>query len=133
MYTDNFSLLNTLDADCVLQPKKVGAAVQELREMYTDGAMRAITWLRARAQVGGALTKDGRNTPLQQTVGSGFYGVRLDEGDYLTKRSSSAPTLTAVVNDDEAEDYEGPGQDGDIDNGGHDLDDEDDPMSGECQ
>eukprot|EP00168_Porphyra_purpurea_P001895 TRINITY_DN12232_c0_g1_i1.p1 TRINITY_DN12232_c0_g1~~TRINITY_DN12232_c0_g1_i1.p1 ORF type:complete len:325 (-),score=66.71 TRINITY_DN12232_c0_g1_i1:469-1443(-) len=43
VYTDNLSLFNTLDADGVVQPKEVGAAVQELREMYHDGAMRTIT------------------------------------------------------------------------------------------
>lgn len=32
-YTDNMSLFKPMDADGVVQPKEVGAAVEELREM----------------------------------------------------------------------------------------------------
>lgn len=136
VYTGNLSLFNTLDADGVVQPKKVGAAVQELREMYHDGAMGTITWLRARGQLAHALTKAGRNTPLQQTVGTGFYGVRLSGGDYLTKASSSASSLTAVVDSDEAEDDDATTPDGAIGykNAGQDgVPDKEDPEWGECQ
>lgn len=65
VYTDNLSLFNTLDADGVVQPKGVGAAVQELREMCHDSAMSTITWLRARGHLADALTKVERNTYLR--------------------------------------------------------------------
>jgi len=90
-YTDNLSLYNTLDADGVVQPKEVGAAVQELREVYHGGTIATITWLRARGQLADALTKAGRDTPLQQTIKMGMFGVRLAESDYLTKSSPAAP------------------------------------------
>lgn len=44
-YTDKLSLYNTLDADEELEPMEVGAAVQELRELYHGGAMSTVTWL----------------------------------------------------------------------------------------
>lgn len=47
VYTDNLSLYNTLDAEWVVHPKEVGAAVQELRELYHGGTMSTVTWLRA--------------------------------------------------------------------------------------
>jgi len=43
----------------------VGAAVQELRNFYHGGTLATVTWLRARGQLVDALTKAGRNTPLQ--------------------------------------------------------------------
>lgn len=43
VYTDSLSLYNTLDADGVFQPKEVGAAVHELRELYRGGACAFIT------------------------------------------------------------------------------------------
>lgn len=136
VYTDNLSLFNTLDADGVVQPKEVGAAVQELREMYHNGVMSTMTWLRARGQLADALTKAGRNTPLQQTVASGTYGVRLANGDYLTKTSASAPTLTAVHKKDDADDNECTNQDGVItERRPHDDAStlKDDPDWGECE
>ena len=44
----------------MVQPKEVGAAVQELRESYHGGALATVTWLRARGQLADALTKAGR-------------------------------------------------------------------------
>lgn len=95
VYTDNLSLYNTLDADGVVQPKEVGAAVQELRELYHGGVMATVTWLRAPGQLADALTKPGRNTALQRMVQSNMYHVRLSPADYLTKTSQSASTLAA--------------------------------------
>ncbi|OSX78708.1 hypothetical protein BU14_0103s0051 [Porphyra umbilicalis] len=89
-YTDNLSLYNTLDADGVVQPKEVGAAVQELREFYHGGTLATVTWLRARGQLADALTKAGRDTPLQQTIRTGMFGVRLAVSDYLTNSSPAA-------------------------------------------
>lgn len=97
VYTDNLSLYNTLDADGVVQPKEVGAAVQELREMYHQGTMATITWLRAHGQLADALTKHGRETPLQHTIRTGTYGVRLANTDYLTKRSAAAPDQEGIM------------------------------------
>jgi len=94
-YTDNLSLYNTLDADGVVQPKEVGAAVQELREFYHGGTIATVTWLRARKQLADALTKAGRDTPLQQTIKTGMFGVRLAASDYLTKSSPAAPPANA--------------------------------------
>lgn len=91
-YTDNLSLYSTLDADGVVQPKEVGAAVQELREFYHGGSISTITWLRAHGQLADALTKAGRDTPLQRTLETGRFSVRLSANDYLTK-SSPAPQL----------------------------------------
>lgn len=88
-YTDNLSLYNTLDADGVVQPKEVGAAVQELREFYHGGSISTVTWLRAHGQLADALTKAGRDTPLQHTLRSGRFGVRLSTNDYLTKSSTA--------------------------------------------
>ena len=85
VYTDNPSLYNTLDADGVVQPKEVGAAVQELREFDHGGNLSTVTWLRARGQLADALTKAGRDTPLQQTIRTGMFGVKFAERDYLTK------------------------------------------------
>lgn len=87
--TDNLSLYNTLDADGVVQPKEVGAAVQELREFYHGGSISTVTWLRAHGQLADALTKAGRDTPLQHTLRSGRFGVRLSTNDYLTKSSTA--------------------------------------------
>lgn len=96
-YTDNLSLYNTLDADGVVQPKEVGAAVQELREFYHGGSISTITWLRAHGQLADALTKAGRHTPLQRTLRSGRFGVRLSNNDYLTKSSTATqPDRTAA-------------------------------------
>lgn len=39
VYTENMSLFNTLDADGVVQPKELGAAVQELQELYCSGSL----------------------------------------------------------------------------------------------
>lgn len=133
VYTDSLSLFNTLDADGIVQPNEVGAAVQELREMSHDGAMRTIRWLSARGQLADALTKASRSTPLEQTVGSGYYGVRLDEEDYLTKTSSSAPTLMAAVTKDDFDHDEDADQDCIIDHAGNDRNDEDHPVWNECQ
>jgi len=90
VYTDNLSLYNTLDADGVVQPKEVEAAVQELREFYHGGTLATVTWLRARGQLADALTKAGRDTPLQQTIRTNMFGVRLAERDCLTKSSPAA-------------------------------------------
>lgn len=96
-YTDNLSLYNTLDADGVVQPKEVGAAVQELREFYHGGSISTITWLRAHGQLADALTKAGRDTLLQRTLRSGRFGVRLSNNDYLTKSSTATqPDRTAA-------------------------------------
>lgn len=68
--------------------------------------MATVTWLRAHGQLADALTKPGRDTPLQQTIGSGAYAVRLAATDYLTKRSSAAPDQDGVTEnyyDDEAD------------------------------
>eukprot|EP00168_Porphyra_purpurea_P006046 TRINITY_DN1729_c0_g1_i2.p1 TRINITY_DN1729_c0_g1~~TRINITY_DN1729_c0_g1_i2.p1 ORF type:complete len:362 (-),score=33.23 TRINITY_DN1729_c0_g1_i2:107-1192(-) len=89
-YTDNLSLFNTLDADGVVQPKEVGAAVQELREFYHGGKIATMTWLRARGQLADALTKAGRDTPLQATIRTGRFGVRLGASDFLSKSSAAA-------------------------------------------
>lgn len=78
------------DADGVVQPKEVGAAVQELREFYHGGSISTITWLRAHGQLADALTKAGRDTPLQRTLQTGRFGVRLSERDFLTKSSAAA-------------------------------------------
>lgn len=85
VYTDSLSLYNTLDADGLVQPKEVGAAVHELRELYRGGAVASITWLRAPGQLTDALTKPGRNTPLQHALRVGSYAVRLAAGDFMTK------------------------------------------------
>ncbi|KAK1865822.1 hypothetical protein I4F81_008345 [Pyropia yezoensis] len=97
VYTDNLSLYNTLDADGVVQPKEVGAAVQELRELYHGGTMSTVTWLRAHGQLADALTKPGRDTALQRTIRTGAYAVRLAATDYLTKRSPAAPAQDGVI------------------------------------
>jgi len=89
-YTDNLSLYNTLEADGVVQPKEVGAAVQELRELYHGGTLATVTWLRARGQLADALKKAGRDTPLQHTIRTGMFGVRLAAADFLTKSSAAA-------------------------------------------
>lgn len=96
-YTDNLSLYNTLDADGVVQPKEVGAAVQELREFYHGGSIASITWLRAHGQLADALTKAGRDTPLQRTLQTGRFGVRLSDNDYLTKSSTAAQHARTAV------------------------------------
>lgn len=94
VYADNLSLYNTLDADGVVQPKEVGAAVQELREMYTGGAFATVTSLRAHGQLADAPNKAVRDSPLEYAVRSGRYGVRLDETDYLTKSMALLGTAT---------------------------------------
>lgn len=120
VYTDKLSLYNTLDAEGVVQPKEVGAAVQELRELYHGGTMATVTWPRAHGQLADALTKPGRDTPLQQTIRTGVYAVRLAATDYLTKRSSAAPEHDGVI-----EDYKNDNLDGAIQgNPGSDADDE---------
>lgn len=98
----------------------MGAAVQELRELYHDGTMATVTWLRAHGQLADARTKPGRDTSLQQIIRSGAYAVRLAAIDYLTKRSSAAPDQDGVIdnyNDNEADAYttEGDDNDGDDD------------------
>lgn len=104
VYTDNLSLYNKLDADGVVQPKEVGAAVQELRELYHGGTLATVTWLRAHGQLADVLTKPGRDTPLQHTIRTGAYAVRLADNDFLTKRSSAAPRHDGVMNDKAARD-----------------------------
>jgi len=94
-FADKLSLYNTLDADGVVQPTEVGAAVQVLREVYHGGTIATITWLSARGQKADALTKAGRDTPLQQTIMTVVFGVRLAESDYLTKSSPAAPRTEA--------------------------------------
>lgn len=100
VYTDNLSLYNTLDADGVVQPKEVGAAVQELRELYQNGTLSTVTWLRAHGQLADALTKAGRDTPLQRTIRTGAYAVRLADTDFLTKRSTAAPEHDGVMDNE---------------------------------
>lgn len=104
MYTENLFLYNTLDADGVVQLKKDGAAVQELRELYRGGTMSTVTWLRAHGQVADALTKPGRGTPLQQTIRTGAYAVRLAATYYPTKLSSAAPGEDGVIEHHEKHD-----------------------------
>jgi len=88
VFTDNLSPYNTLDADGVVMPKEIGAAVQVLRELYRSGALATVTWLRARGQLADILTKPGRSSPLEHTVRTGFYNVRLGPGDFLTKSAA---------------------------------------------
>lgn len=95
VYIDSLSLYNTLDADGVVQPKEVGAAVHELRELYRGGACASITWLRARGQLADALTKPARNTPLEHCIRTGKYNVRLAASDYLTKQPGTGVALLA--------------------------------------
>lgn len=59
--------------------------------------MATVTRLRAHGQLADALTKPGRDTPLQQTIRTGAYAVRLATTDYLTKRSSAAPEQDGVI------------------------------------
>jgi len=94
-YADKLFLYNTLDAHSgVVQPTEVGAAAQMLHEVYR-GTIATITWLSARGQLADALTKSGRDTPLQQTIKTVVFGVRLAESDYLTKSSPAAPRTEA--------------------------------------
>jgi len=88
VYTDNLSVYNTLDADGVVQPKEVGAAVQELRELYHGGALATVTWLRARGQLTDILTKHNRTSALADTIRTGCFNVRLGDADYLSKSST---------------------------------------------
>lgn len=106
VYTDKLSYYSTLDADGVVQPKEVGAAVQELRAIYHDGTIGTVTWLRAHGQLADALTKPGRATPLQRTVLSGAYAVRLEDTDYLTKRSTAAPSQVGLVDNEELQEWD---------------------------
>ena len=64
--------------------------MQELRDFHHGGTLATVTWLRARGQLADALTKAGRNTPLQQTIKTGSFNVRLQDGDYLSKSSVAA-------------------------------------------
>lgn len=96
IYTDKPSIYHTLDADGVVQHKEVGAAVQELRELYHGGTMSTVTWLRAHGQLVDALNKPGRDTALKQTIRTWAYAVRLAATDYLTKQSSAAPDQDGV-------------------------------------
>ena len=66
VYTENLSLYNTLDADGVVAPKEVGAAVQELRELYHGGALA--TSVRAPGQLADVLTKHNRRSALEDTL-----------------------------------------------------------------
>jgi len=95
VFTDNLSVYNTLDADGVVVPKEVGAAVQELRELYRSGALASVTWLRARGQLADILTKPGRGSPLEDTVRTGFYNVLLGPGDFLNKTAADASVRPA--------------------------------------
>ena len=98
VYTDNLSLYNTLDAAGVVTPKEVGAAVQELRDLYHAGALATVTWLRAHGQLADILTKPNRRSALADTVRSGCFGVRLGPSDFLSKPSSArASTLVGSV------------------------------------
>lgn len=101
VYSGNISLYNMLDADGVVQPKEECAAVQELREHFQGCTMSTVTWLRAHDQLADALTKPGRYTPLQQTIRTGAYAVRLAATDYLTKRPSAAPDQDGVIDYDD--------------------------------
>lgn len=76
VYTDSLSLYDKPDADDVVQPKEVGAAVHELRELYRGGACASMTWRRARGQLADALTKARRNPPLEHCVRTGACNVR---------------------------------------------------------
>jgi len=98
VYTGNFSVYNTLDADGVLQPKEVGAAVQELRVLYHGGALATVTWLRARGKLADILTKHNRMSALADTIRTGRFDVRLGDADYLSKSSpigSSSASLSS--------------------------------------
>lgn len=119
VYTDNLSLYNTLDADGVVQPKEVGAAVQELRKFYHDGTLGTITWLRAHGQLADALAKHRRDTPLQQTIRTGASAVRLAATDYLTKRSSAAPGQDRVMDDQADKEADACSESRDEDDGGN--------------
>ena len=87
VYTDNLSVYNTLDADGVVQPKEVGAAVQELHELYYGGALATVTWLRARGQLADILTKHNRMSALADGIRTDRFNVRLGDADYLSKSS----------------------------------------------
>lgn len=68
----------------------MGAAFQELRELYRSGAPASVTWIRARSQLADILTKPGRGSPWEDTVRTGFYNVRIGSGDFLTKTAAAA-------------------------------------------
>lgn len=115
------SLHNTLDLDGVVHPK-VGAAVHELRVLYRKGAIATMTWLQARGQMADALTKMGRNTPLEHCIRTGVYDVRLSPGDFPTKSSSytrynTVPSPVPVVNETESDNDGSDGVDSGIDTG----------------
>ena len=64
--------------------------MQELRHFSHGGTLATVTWLRARGKLADEMTKACRNTPLQQTIQTGRFNVRLQDGDYLSKSSLAA-------------------------------------------
>lgn len=88
--------------------------MQELRHFSHGGTLATVTWLRARGKLADEMTKACRNTPLQQTIQTGRFNVRLLDGDYLSKSSmvdcqgvvyvsSSSPDDRAYENKEECE------------------------------
>ena len=70
----------------------MGAAVQELRELYHGGVLATVTWLRVPGQLAEVLTKLNRRSALEDTLRSGCSGIRLGPSDFLSKSDLVAPS-----------------------------------------